>query len=162
MADGVIPSGDAFKRIARATKHYEQTYINPGLRGEKVVRAGRGGCKSRNEIWQITILGSPTGGTFDVDMNILGTTETMQFAFDDTSTEVDTELDTHTNIADGDVAVTGGPFPDAAITIEFTGDLANHEFPAPEIDFGSLTGGSGVGVICICYHGHPTDGSVAP
>lgn len=162
MSDGVIPDRESFQRIAKATKHYEQHYINPGLREEKVVRAGRGGCRSRNEIWQITVLGTPTGGTFDVDMNVLGTTETMQFNFDDTSTEVNTELETHTKIASGDVTVSGGPLPDAAITIEFTGDLANHEFPVPVIDFASLTGGSGVGVIAVCYHGHPTDGSVAP
>lgn len=127
------------------------------------VAKGGGGCDSRNEVWQITILGSPTGGTFDLDLNVLGTTETMQFNWDDTNTEVDTELDTHSEIANGDVSVTGGPFPDATINIEFTGDLANHRMPVPIIDFGSLTGGSGVGVILARYQpGHPTDGSVAP
>lgn len=114
-------------------------------------------------MWQITILGSPTGGTFDLDLNVLGTTETLTFNWDDTATEVDTELDTHTNIADGDVEVTGGPFPDAAINIEFKGELARHRMPAPTIDFGSLTGGSGVGVLLGRYQpGHPKDGSVAP
>jgi hypothetical protein len=160
---GVIPSDDAFRRIQRTVRHFEKTYINTPKRGEKVVRAGRGGCKSRNEIWQITITGSPTGGTFDLDINILGVTETLTFNFDDTNTEVDTELETHANIADGDVTVTGGPFPDAVITIEFTGDLEKYRMPAPEIDFGSLTGGSGVGVVLARYQpGHPKDGSVAP
>jgi hypothetical protein len=159
---GVIPSDDAFRRIQRTVRHFEKTYINTPKRGEKVVRAGRGGCKSRNEIWQITITGSPTGGTFDLDINILGVTETLTFNFDDTSSEVVTELETHTNIASGDVDVTGSSFPDSTIIIEFTGDLANHEFPVPVIDFGALTGGTGVGMIAVCYHGHPTDGSVAP
>jgi hypothetical protein len=160
---GVIPSEDAFRRFAESTKHYEQTYRNRGLVAEKRKILGGGGCKNRNEIWQITILGSPTGGTFDMDLNVLGTTETMQFNWDDTSTEVDTELDTHTNIANGDVTVTGGPFPNAIINIEFSGDLANHRMPPPIIDFGSLTGGSGVGVVLARYQpGHPTDGSVAP
>lgn len=44
MSRGVIPSDDAFRRFSRATKHFEQTYINPGKRGEKVVRVrGRDG-----------------------------------------------------------------------------------------------------------------------
>lgn len=161
---GVIPTEDAFGRISKATKHFEQTYINPGKRGTKKRRPPRSkGCVNRNEIWMITVLGSPTGGTFEFDLNVLGTTETMQLNWDDTNTEVDTELDTHTKIADGDVIVTGGPFPDATINIEFQGDLANHRIPPPTIDSGALTGGSGVGVILSRYQpGHPTDGSVSP
>jgi hypothetical protein len=96
-------------------------------------------------------------------LNVLGTVETMQFNFDDTSTEVNTELETHSEIASGDVTVSGGPFPDADITIEFTGDLANHEMDKPLIDFAALTGGSGVIVVLSRWTpGHPKDGSVAP
>lgn len=160
---GVIPSDDAFRRIQRTVRHFEKSYINTPKRGEKVVRAGRGGCRNRNEKWALTIGGTPTGGTFDMDLNVLGTTETMQFNFDHTSAEVQTELETHTNIASGDVTVTGGPFPDADIMIEFTGDLANHAMDKPPIDFAALTGGSGMIVVLSRWTpGYPNDGSVAP
>lgn len=159
---GVIPSEDAFNRIGHAVRHFEKTHRNKGLVGKKRTILG-GGCSSRNEVWQITIFGSPTGGTWDLNLNVLGTTETMQFNWDDTSTEVNTELETHTKIASGDVSVTGGPFPDASITIEFTGDLAKYRIPNPNWDFGSLTGGTGVGITIARYQpGHPKDGSVAP
>lgn len=163
MSEGVIPTKNAFARIVKATKHFEQTHINPGLREEKVVRARRaGGCSPRNEIWQLTIFGTPTGGSLDLGVNVLGTTETITLDFDMTDAEVQTEFEGHSEIGAGNVECSGGPFPDSAILVEFIDDLANHAFPVPAIDFSGLTGGSGVAAIAICYHGHPTDGSVAP
>ena len=158
---GIIPNEDAFRRIGDATRFYEGSYRNRGLKGEKRKIIG-GGCKARNEIWRLTITGSPTGGTFDVDINVFGTTETMTFNFDDTLSEVQTELETHTNIASGDVSVSGGPFPDADMNIEFTGDLARYRMEAPLIDFSGLTGSAGMSVLLSRYQpGHPKDGSVA-
>lgn len=128
------------------------------------VAKGGGGCEDRNEIWKFIIGGSPTAGSFTFDLNVLGTTEEMEFQFDDTATEVQTELETHTKIASGDVLVTGGPFPDVDIQIEFQGDLANHLMSPPTtIDFSGLTGGTGTVVIPVFVRpGHPSDGSVAP
>lgn len=161
---GVIPSEDAFERISRATKHYEQTYNNRVLKGTKKKVPGRGrGCVKRNEVWQFTIGGSPTGGTWDLFLNVLGTTETLTFDWDMDATDIQTELETHTNIASGDVQVTGGPFPNASLTIEFKGDLAGHRMAAPNWSYASLTGGSGVSVQLARYQpGHKKDGSVAP
>jgi hypothetical protein len=121
------------------------------------------GCRGRNEIWQITVFGTPTADTFAMELNVLGTTETMTIDFDMSAADFETELETHSEIASGDVEVTGGPLPDALINIEFKGDLANHRMPPPTIDFSDLTGGTGVGVVLARYQpGHPTDGSVAP
>ena len=160
---GIIPNEDAFRRIGDATRFYEQSYRNRVLKGEKRKIIGSGGCKARNEIWKLTIAGSPTGGTFDMDLNVLGTTDTLTFNYDDTSTEVATELATHTNLTSSDVSVTGGPFPDSDITIEFIGDLAKHRMGPPLLDFSAITGGSGVAVLLSRYQpGHPKDGGVAP
>lgn len=123
-----------------------------------------GGCEDRNEIWKFVIGGSPTAGSFTFDLNVLGVTEEMEFQFDDTDSDVQTELETHTNLALGDVIVTGGPFPNTDITIEFTGSLAKHLMDPPTtIDFSGLTGGTGMVVIFVAVRaGHPQDGSVAP
>lgn len=162
MADGVIPSEDAWRSVSEATRHYLGTYRNRVQEAERRKILG-GGCSGRNEVWQLTIIGSPTGGTFDIDLNVLGTTDTLTFDYDFTAAEVETELETHTNIGSGDVDVTGGAFPNVTINIEFLGDLAKHAIPVPVIDFSSLTGGSGVGVLLARYRpGYPKDGSVAP
>lgn len=160
----MIPSEDAAKRLGAAVQWVERQYRNPGLRGVKVVRNRGGGCVSRNEIWKFGIGGTPTGGSFTFDLNVLGVTDTMTFNFDDTFSDIITALETHTNIASGDVSVAGGPFPDADITIVFQGDLANTRFPPPTtIDKSGLTGGTGTSVVFGRYQpGHPTDGSVAP
>lgn len=120
------------------------------------------GCRGRNEVWHLFIAGSPTGGTFDMQINVLGTTETLTFDFDFTAAEFQTELETHTKIGSGDVLVSGGDLPDITLTIEFQGDLAKHAMAVPVIDFADLTGGSGRAVFLAKYLGHPTDGSVAP
>lgn len=82
----------------------------------------------------------------------------MGFNFDDTAAEVETELETHSEITSGDVDVTGGPLPDTAVVIEFTGDLANTAILPVAVDHGSLTGGSGVAAFVLRWQpGYPTD-----
>lgn len=96
-------------------------------------------------------------------LNVLGTSDTLTFNFDDAAADVKTELATHTNITSSDVDVTGGDFPGTTVNIEFIGDLANHEMPPPTLNSASLTGGTGMGVVLGRYQpGRPKDGSVAP
>lgn len=126
-------------------------YVLPsvGANGFDIIGGG-GGCIAQNTIIDITVGGSPTGGTFDIGLTVNSSNETLQFNWDDDNGEVETELETHTEIAagsPGDVIVTAGPFPDAVIRIEFVDNLANTDILLPTIDFGSLTGGAGVFVI---------------
>ena len=119
-----------------------------------------GGCTAANCKMQLTVFGSPTGGTFDIDLLVDGTTDTLTFNYDDTAAEVKTELATHTNLTTAEIDTTGGDFPDATVEIEFKGDVAESSIPLPLLDWSSLTGGTGVGVI-VSYSqiGHPNDGS---
>lgn len=126
----------------------------------KVIVQSQGGCSSRNEFWQLSVLGSPTGGTFDMDLTVNGTKDTLTFDYNSTAAQVKTELATHTNIVATDLDVTGGDFPDSTINIEFKGDLANSFIPAPVFDWSSLTGGNGMAVILGRYQpGYPIDAS---
>ena len=146
MAKGRIFTEDEARRTAKTVRAFEST---PGvIKKTAAIRERRfQTCDPQNAIMQITVLGSPTGGTFDLHLTVGGSKETLQFAFDDNSTEVDTELDTHTEITSGDVVVTAGPFPDATIQIEFKVNLKNTNIALPTANWSSLTGGSGVGVI---------------
>jgi hypothetical protein len=111
-------------------------------------------CDPQNEIQIINIFGSPTGGTFDLDVTVDGTTETMTFNYNDTAAACETELETHSKIASGDVDCTGGPLPNTAVQVEFQGARANVDIPIMMPDHGSLTGGSGVAVlISVDQHG---------
>ena len=67
--------------------------------------------------------------------------ETLEINYDDTAAEIETEFETHTLIASGDISVIGGPLPDAAVYVVFLadGDLNRAQtLPAP--DSSSLTG----------------------
>lgn len=77
-----------------------------------------------------------------------GTTGTPTFNYNWTAAQVKTEMvATFSNITTAELTTTGGPFPDATVELEFTGDLANTNIGLPPMDWSSLTGGSGVGVI---------------
>ena len=130
------------KQVVRAEVQRLKT-LDPGR--ARWVKGG--GCKAENCKIQLTMTGTPTGGTFDTDLTVNDAEVTLTFNFDDTAAEVKTELETHTEIAVDDVTVTGGPFPDATIEIEFVENLKNGKINLPVSDWGSLTGGAGVSVI---------------
>lgn len=132
---------------------------NVGARHRRVYRA-RGSrstpCPERNEIIQLTVIGQPTTGTLDYTQTISGTPDTVTFNFDDTSTEIQAALESHSEIAAGQVSVTGGPLPNATVTIEFTSGLGGINHPIPTLNWTNLTGGTGVAVIVsVDTQGHP-------
>jgi len=94
---------------------------------------------TQNEIQQITITGTPTGGTFT--LTFVGVT-TGPIDFDATAAEVDTALEALSLIGAGDVTCTGGPLPGTAVDCEFTGALANTNVPQMIPDGTLLTGGT--------------------
>lgn len=102
-----------------------------------------------NEVQTITI--SATGGTFTITYS--GQT-TGAIAYNATAPTVQTALEALSNIAVGDVSVTGsagGPY-----SIEFIGTLGLQNVAAVTTGAGSLTGGAGTAVVAT-----PTPG-VAP
>lgn len=145
MADQYVFGREAVLQIEKVVREYL------GRRREyrpQYKRSAAGtGCKAQNCKLQLTILGSPTGGTFDWDLSINDSEETLTFNYDDTAAEVATELATHTELTSDDVTVTGGAFPDATIEIEFVENLAKTDVAIPIGDWGSLTGGTGVAVL---------------
>lgn len=109
---------------------------------------GGGGCDSQNCKIQVMILGMVTGGTFDMLLIVNAVAETLTFNWDDSITDVETELETHSEIASGDVIVTGFGFPNGTVEIEFDGALANTPIALPLTDWSLLTGGTGTGIDC--------------
>lgn len=93
-----------------------------------------------NEVQTITI--SATGGTFTVTYS--GQT-TAAIAWNATSAAVQAALEALSNIAVGDVSVTGadgGPY-----SIEFVGTLGMQDVATMTTNAGSLTGGAGTAVV---------------
>lgn len=112
-----------------------------------IVRLAGPACNPRNEIIQVTIIGQPTGGTFDLQLTLDGVTEALEIDFDATDSEVETVLESHSEAASGDFSVSGGPFPNTTMTIEFLQNFAATNIPIPTADWSGLTGGAGVGMI---------------
>lgn len=93
-----------------------------------------------NEVQTVTVTGSPTGGTFTLTWS--GQT-TAAIAYNATAAAVQTALEALSNIAPGDVAVTGnagGPY-----TLTWGGTQLGENVAAPTAT-ASLTGGTTPGV----------------
>lgn len=104
---------------------------------EKLGSGGGGTCP---EVHEITTTGSPSAGSADLTYTIGGTGDTITIAYDDTAAEVETAFETHSEVASGDVVVTGGPLPSVAVYVRFTQNLAGVAIALPSIS-DSITSG---------------------
>ena len=82
------------------------------------------------EVWQLTVLGSPAGGTFEMGG--------IRFNHDDTSEQVAEKIAAKIG---SPVIATGGPFPHSSINVEVPAGL-----PMPYVNWQGLVG-DGVAVI---------------
>lgn len=91
-----------------------------------------------DEVQTITITGTPTGGTFTLTFS--GQT-TAAIAYNANASAVQTALIALSNIASGDVVVTGGPGPGTPYVVTFGGNYDSTNV-AQMTATGSFTGGS--------------------
>lgn len=94
---------------------------------------------SVNEIQQVAITGSPTGGTFTLTF---GANTTAGIAYNATAATVQAALELLASIGSGNAAVTGGPLPDTAVKVEFRGTLGQTDVAQMTASGAGLTGGS--------------------
>lgn len=105
------------------------------------------------------------GGEFVLSFN--GATTPATIPFNATRDQVQLALESLPNINPGDVIVRGGPFPNTAITVEFTGQYANVNVPSIGIDSNAraaFPGPTSTGLLnnerqLIQIFGNPTGGS---
>ena len=92
-----------------------------------------------NEVQTVTITGSPTGGTFTLTYS--GQT-TTGITYNAAAAAVQSALEALTNLAPGDVIVTGGPGPGTPYTATFGGTLAVTDVAQMTASGAALTGGT--------------------
>jgi hypothetical protein len=91
-----------------------------------------------DEVQAITKSGTVTGGTFTITYS--GQT-TAAIAYNATAATIQAELEALSNLAPGDVFVTGGPINTRRIHIRFAGTLAGTDVAEVTVSSASLTGG---------------------
>lgn len=101
--------------------------------GDKTVKSPGG----TSEVTSLSITGSPTGGTFTITWSA---ETTAAIPYNATAAQVQAALEALSNIAPGDIEVTGGPLPGTAITITWMGSLLGNVAAPTTTD--SLTGGT--------------------
>lgn len=139
MTRGYIFSDDEAKRVAAAV------YANEGRPPYQLpprprpIRAGGGGACTCQEIWCFLPL-APSAGTWDMDLTVNGTQETLTFDWNETQSGFSAELVTHSEVTGSDFELAGGSFPSVAIYLTWL--LADDDIldTFPTIDTSSLTG----------------------
>lgn len=102
------------------------------LTGEEVTESG-----GTSEVQTLTATGPPTAGTYILTYD---GEPTAGIPFNSTAAQVRTALEALPNVAPGDVAVTGGPFPGTPIVVTF--DVATGDAPVLVVNNTGLTGGT--------------------
>lgn len=92
-----------------------------------------------SEVQSVAITGTPTGGTYTLTFNAQ---TTAGIAFNATAAAVQTALEALTNITPGDVVTAGGPHPDTAISVTFSGQYAGTNIDTMSASAAGLTGGT--------------------
>jgi len=110
-----------------------------------------------DEIQQVAITGSPTGGAFTLTYSGQTTAATASNA---SASLVQTRLEALSNIGAGQVVCTGGPLPGTPVLVEFSGTLGFQNVAAMT-HTDSLTGGSSPTVAVTTTRGGvaPSDGN---
>ncbi|MDX3839050.1 phage tail tube protein [Streptomyces europaeiscabiei] len=92
-----------------------------------------------NEVQQVAITGTPTGGTYTLTYS--GQT-TAGIAYDAAAAAVQSALEALSNIGVGDVVCAGGPHPGTPVTVTFQGLLAETDVAQMTASAAGLTGGT--------------------
>lgn len=92
-----------------------------------------------DELQQIAITGSPTGGTFTLNF---GGQITAAINWNDPASTVQTRLQALSTIGAGNALVTGGPGPGTPYVVEFAGTMAKTAQALITLQTNSLTGGT--------------------
>lgn len=122
--------------------HYPDGYLPGGLiLGEVAASPSVHGIYGggTDEVQQVTITGSPTGGSFTLTFE--GQT-TAAIAFNASAATVRAALEALSNVAVGEAVVTGGPGPATPWSVRFTGSLGDADRTQMTADGTGLTGGS--------------------
>lgn len=124
---------------------------NPALLGRNVMKSGiplgvvtDSGLYApysgpRSEVQTVTVTGTPTGGTYTLTFS--GQT-TAGIPYNATAAQVKTALEGLSNIAVGEVAVSGGPHPGTAVVVTFGGQYLGDDVAQMTASAASLTGGT--------------------
>lgn len=115
-------------------------FLRSSLTAVDRVLVREGFYPGENEIQTISTTGTPSAGTFTLTYS--GQT-TGAIAYDASAATIQTALEALSNIAPGDVALTGGPLPATPVVVEFTGTLQRTDVATITVT-DSVTGGDAV------------------
>ena len=103
------------------------------------------GSGAVNEVWSVSLIGTYTGGTFTLTVNVGGgNVTTANIAYNATAATVQAALVALAGVGAGQVLVAGGPGPGSPWFVTWTGTLGGQSIAPGTVNGANLTGGSTV------------------
>lgn len=142
-----IDSTNSFLQLTAATAGVPFQLTTPNTVNVSVTESAKGKF-AINEVHVVTLLGTYTGGTFTIAQPVPGngTQTTAAIAYNATAAQVQSALAALTGVGNGNVAVTGGPGPNASWYITWCGTLGGQSITPGTVNGSALTGNGGVQV----------------
>lgn len=138
VTGGHLPDSPVQVEMILGGTDFSQMTIDPsGLTGGGIsatITTSQEGGGGGNEIQTVSLFGSPTSGSFDITYS----GQTVSVNVDADATAFEAALEGLSNI--DDVIVSGGPFPNTPMTVEFSGSLANTNVSLMTIDPALISG----------------------
>lgn len=137
------PDGDTLTPSLRVKEANGAVHHTRTPTYDATLYSGAGGYKYQtvlgtNEVQQVSITGSPTGGSF----TLLRGTATGAIPYNAAASAVQSALEALPAIGAGNVACTGGPLPATPVIVTYQGALTCTNVAAPTVNSNSLTGGT--------------------
>lgn len=127
------------RNITLGTSFAEITPENIQLASGMGTESSQAAGSATNEVQEVAISGTPTGGTFTLTFH--GQT-TAAIAYDAAASAVQSALEALSNVSSGDVSCSGGALPGSAVTVTFQGNYAATDVEQMTADGSGLTGGT--------------------
>ncbi|WP_437193570.1 hypothetical protein [Planctomicrobium sp. SH527] len=132
----------AERRLSRSLRSNERRPVNKLPRQRRPFRSLPGGGGSCSEVDCLNVFGVVTGGSVTLTYVINSETDDIEIAFDDDAATVQAAYEAHPGIGADNVKVVGGPWPEVALHVIFSSDLAGKTIEFPTVDDNITGGGS--------------------
>lgn len=138
---GVGPFVVVFQNSEAGVNQQQMTTSNSlsGVASDITITTITGGSAGTDEIQELALYGTPTGGTFGLTF---GSETVSGLAHSSSSASIQAALESMSAFVPGDVVVSGGPFPGTPITVTFAQNYKSTNVGALVFSASGLTGGS--------------------
>lgn len=132
MAKKYIFTQEEAVRVGGAVKAHEQNGVIPVPARQPRRRILAGACAC-SEVDVLNIFGTASSGQVTLTYVFNGQTDDVVLDYNSTASAAEAAYESHSGASTGDVTIFGGPWPEVALHVVYTGTLAGQNIGPPGV-----------------------------